>query len=241
MKAAAVLALLPLLAQACPQVKAGSKAVNKGDATPIRGDATPIKGTPTPSADAVDSTATPAVDADTPIKAVSGKKAAPVCKVQSGTNVPDLGADLNNVTAQDVEKAIIAWLNDVCTVDSFLNSPGTADIDAIIAWGSDEPTQLKTLSSVKGISKAGLDAAAALEANFPSVPANLKNLKEGKATQEKATMAINFTRCCSVLPNVKILANAAVEATGAFADTEVPEPVYPNPCKAFTCDMGVSK
>lgn len=45
------------------------------------------------------------------------------CQVGTGTTVPDLSPNLANPSAVDVERAILAWLNDVCTVDSSLGAP----------------------------------------------------------------------------------------------------------------------
>jgi hypothetical protein len=64
------------------------------------------------------------------------------CQVQNGTSVPDLRPNLGNPSKQDVERAIVAWLNEVCTVDSFLNNPrGVTSLDTAISWSlSDGPT-----------------------------------------------------------------------------------------------------
>ncbi|MEU9191270.1 hypothetical protein AB0D14_43680 [Streptomyces sp. NPDC048484] len=45
------------------------------------------------------------------------------CQVQGGTTVPDLRPNPANPTKTDVERAIVAWLNEVCTVDPFLEAP----------------------------------------------------------------------------------------------------------------------
>ena len=46
------------------------------------------------------------------------------CQVQNETSVPDLPPNLANPSTTDVEKAVVAWLNEVCTVDDFLDNPG---------------------------------------------------------------------------------------------------------------------
>ncbi|MGW0565993.1 hypothetical protein [Streptomyces tauricus] len=52
------------------------------------------------------------------------------CQVQNGTSVPDLLPNLTAPSKTDVERAIVAWLNEVCTVDSFLNNPrGVTSLD----------------------------------------------------------------------------------------------------------------
>lgn len=168
---------------------------------------------------------------------------APGCWAQIGNKVPDLQPNLANPTRSDVEKAVVQWLNDVCTVDSFLNKPvgGPTDLKTTIVWAEDEPTQLKTLSSVIGLSDAGKAAAAVLEANFPAIPNNLHNVQNGLSNAKLATTAINFSRCCIVLPAIKTLVEAASQAVGAFANSAVPEPQFPNPCLNIACESGSSK
>ncbi|KJZ75277.1 hypothetical protein HIM_05203 [Hirsutella minnesotensis 3608] len=163
------------------------------------------------------------------------------CQVQNGTSVPDLRPNLANPSKTDVERAIIAWLNEVCTVDSFLNNPhGATSLDTAIAWATDEPNQLKTLSSVRGLNQNGKNAAAILEANFPSVLGNLDNAKTGKSNIHIATMAINFDRCCTVLPAIGVLVRAAAEACGAFKGSPVPQPKLENVCARFRCQDAAS-
>ena len=164
------------------------------------------------------------------------------CQVQTGTSVPTFNPNLASPSAQDVVDATIAWLNDVCTVDSFLNSPvgGPTSLETVIAFAIDEPTQLTTLSSIPNLSAAGKAAAAALEVNFPPIPANLYNVQNGTATVLQATTAINLVRCCVVLPSIGTLVQEAADAVGAFRDTTVPQPVYPVPCASIDCSKGAS-
>lgn len=157
------------------------------------------------------------------------------CQVQTGTNVfrPHLAGWYP--TKQEVEMAVAAWLNEVCTVNDFLNSKGTS-LAVATAWATDEPNELAILSAVKGLSKEGQNAAAVLRANFPSVLANLDNIKTGSAPTKDASVAINFDRCCQVVPSVAILVDAAVRATGAFGGV-APKPEYPNVCSRFQCSV----
>ncbi|MER5927760.1 hypothetical protein [Streptomyces mirabilis] len=71
----------------------------------------------------------------------------PTCEVQTGTQVPDLTPNLANPSAQDVTNAALAWLNEVCTVDSFLNNPG-GTLESTLTVASDEPNQLATLTGL---------------------------------------------------------------------------------------------
>ena len=168
--------------------------------------------------------------------------AGPKCQLQTGTNPPTFSPNLEDPSAEDVENASIAWLNDVCTVDSFLNHPvgGPTSLETTIAFAIDEPVQLKTLSSIPNLSKAGKSAAAALEGNFPGIPANLYNVQNGTATTQLATAGINLVRCCVVLRSIGILIKEASAATGAFSNTTVPQPVYPDPCASIDCLAGAS-
>lgn len=174
--------------------------------------------------------------------APSSTNAGPKCQVQTGTNPPTFSPNAESPSAEDVENASIAWLNDVCTVDSFLNKPvgGPTSLETTIAFAIDEPVQLATLSSIPNLSKAGQSAAAALEANFPGIPANLDNLKNGKATAQAATAGVNLVRCCVVLRSIGVLIQEASAATGAFSNTTVPQPVYPVPCASLDCSGGAS-
>jgi len=136
---------------------------------------------------------------------------------------------------------VTAWLNDVCTVDAFLDDPtGATALETVQAFAADEPNHLKTLAALPDLGRAGRDAAAALEANFPSIPANLDNLASGAATAALATTAINFNRCCVVLPAIDTLVREAAAVSGAFADEDVPSPMFPDPCGAIDCPSGVS-
>lgn len=172
----------------------------------------------------------------------TSKLAAPKCQVQTGTSPPQFQPNLSNPTAGDVTNAALAFLNDVCTVDSFLNHPvgGPTSVDTAVAHAEDEPVQLKTLASVVGLTKAGKDAVAALEANFPLVPGNLINLQKGKTSAEVATIGINLVRCCIVLPAIDTLVKDASAITGAFSNVTIPEPVYPIPCSSINCASGAS-
>lgn len=170
------------------------------------------------------------------------KGPAPLCQVQTGTNPPTFQPNLDNPSAEDVTNAALAFLNDVCTVDSFLNAPigGPTTVDTAAAHAVDEPTQLKTLASVVGLTKAGTEAVAALEANFPCIPANLINIQKGISTPLLGTTGINMVRCCMVLPAIKTLIQDAAAATGAFSNVTIPEPVYPFACSAIDCSQGAS-
>ena len=172
----------------------------------------------------------------------ASKPAAIQCKVQTGTSPPTFQPNLDNPSAQDVTDPATAFLNDVCTVDSFLNHPigGPTTVDTAVACALDEPVQLKTLSSVVNLSKSGKDAVAALEANFPLIPANLINLQSGIATPQLATVGINMVRCCIVLPAIGTLIQEASAVTGAFSNVTIPQPVYPIPCSSIDCSKGPS-
>src|SRR3569833_3663412 len=57
------------------------------------------------------------------------------CKVQTGVTPPTFEPDLFNRSAKDVSDSVTAWLNDVCTVDSFLNNPkGKTSLATTIAF-----------------------------------------------------------------------------------------------------------
>lgn len=74
-----------------------------------------------------------------------------------------------------------------------------------IVYAKDEPVQLATLMKVPAISKAGINAGRVLMGNFPSIVSNLNSVQSGVMTTQDATAAVNFNRCCTVLPAIASL------------------------------------
>lgn len=73
-------------------------------------------------------------------------------------------------------------------------------------------------------------------ATSESLPKFQENLrKSGKEAINLATEAVNFDRCCTVLPAIGVLVRAAAEASGAFNEGSVPQPKFETVCARFRC------
>jgi hypothetical protein len=87
------------------------------------------------------------------------------------------------------------------------------------------------------LSKQGADAGKVLMGNFPSIVSNLQSVSTGSMSTNDATAAVNFNRCCTVLPNIGMLWAAASNATKSAM------PAMPNleaQCSQMSCASGVS-
>ncbi|QSZ36551.1 hypothetical protein DSL72_006431 [Monilinia vaccinii-corymbosi] len=141
-------------------------------------------------------------------------------------------------TANDVKNSLDNWAASVNTVNAYLNDPNNSTkLTSAIAFSKDEPVQLGTLMKVPKLSPAGVQAGKILMANFPPIVSNLEMVKTGGMTTEAATMAVNFNRCCTVLPNIEILWNAA---TNASKIQDRPAPNLEGQCAQMSCIAGVS-
>ena len=126
----------------------------------------------------------------------------------------------------------------VNTVNDYLNNPNsTTKLASAIIFAKDEPVQLATLMKVTNLSKAGTNSAQVLMGNFPSIVSNLNSVQKGVMTTQDATAAVNFNRCCTVLPAIGSLWAAAANATNAGA---MPSPNLEAQCSQMNCAVGVS-
>ena len=147
-------------------------------------------------------------------------------------------ATSDSTAAKDVVSSITEWETDVNTVNEFLNNPTAANLNSAIDSAQNEPVQLGILSKVTGLSAAGQSAATLLTGNFDSVVSNLQNAQAGSISTEDATTAINFNRCCTILPAIGILWTAAAEASDAGFTP--PAPQLEDQCASINCAAGAS-
>ncbi|CAD6444375.1 8f58518c-5c24-4bd8-995a-8c3fd196d446 [Sclerotinia trifoliorum] len=144
----------------------------------------------------------------------------------------------NPPTAFDVKNSLGNWATSVNTVNAYLDDPNNSTkLKTAIAFARDEPVQLATLMKTPNLSPAGIKSAKVLMANFPSIVSNLQNVYTGVMTTQDATMAVNFNRCCTVLPNIGSLWAAATNAT-KLKDT--PPPNLEAQCGMMSCNVGIS-
>jgi cytochrome c1 len=130
------------------------------------------------------------------------------------------------------------WMLSVNTVNAWLNDPtNTTNLDVAIIYAEDEPIQLATMMKTPQLSTEGMDSAQILAGNFPSIVANLKLAQSGGMTADQSTTAINFNRCCTVLPAIGSLWTAANKAT---AGTSTAQPSLANQCASVSCVTGTS-
>ncbi|KAE9375794.1 hypothetical protein N431DRAFT_502641 [Stipitochalara longipes BDJ] len=141
-------------------------------------------------------------------------------------------------TATDVKNSIINWDTSVNTVNDYLNNPeNKTKLAAAIVFAKDEPVQLVTLMKVAALPKPGINAGTVLMGNFPSIISNLQSIQNGAMTTQDATAAVNFNRCCTVLPAIGALWTAAANQTKAGA---VSMPTLEAQCSQMSCASGVS-
>ncbi|KAG4033555.1 hypothetical protein MFRU_004g00620 [Monilinia fructicola] len=144
----------------------------------------------------------------------------------------------NPPTSNDVKNSLNNWATSVDTVNAYLDDPNNSTkLNTAIAFAKDEPVQLATLMKTPNLSPAGIKSAKVLMANFPSIVSNLQNVKTGVMTTDDATMAVNFNRCCTVLPNIGTLWEAA---TNASKVQDKPPPNLEAQCAMMSCMVGVS-
>ncbi|KAE9362935.1 hypothetical protein N431DRAFT_357506 [Stipitochalara longipes BDJ] len=146
---------------------------------------------------------------------------------------PDLGIDslLKRATskattrtkATTVTQSVNNWIEDVNTVNSFLNialalpaGPALkAGASKALSFAQDEPVNVKLLKATPGIDAAGLSAAATLEKVFGDVLDQLGNVVSQPLSLPVAVNAvarINVNRCKNVLPAAETMWRSAAVA-----------------------------
>lgn len=144
----------------------------------------------------------------------------------------------NPPTKQDVTNSMQNWAASVNTVNAYLNDPNNSTkLANALSFAKDEPVQLATLMKVKGLSTAGTNSAKVLMGNFPSIVSNLQSVQSGVMNTQDATAAVNFNRCCTVLPAIGSLWAAAANASNAAA---MPPPNLEDQCAQMKCAVGAS-
>ncbi|CCD44543.1 hypothetical protein ACHAO1_001672 [Botrytis cinerea] len=166
----------------------------------------------------------------------AGKAASQAAAVKIAT--PKVLKPATPPTATDVKNSLNNWATSVNTVNEYLDDPNNSTkLKSAIAFAKDEPVQLATLMKTPNLSPDGIKSAKVLMANFPSIVSNLQNVQTGVMTTQDATMAVNFNRCCTVLPNIGSLWAAA---TNASKVQQSPPPNLEAQCGMMNCNAGVS-
>lgn len=141
-------------------------------------------------------------------------------------------------TTTDVQNSITNWQASVGTVNDYLNNPNNnTKLNSAVTFAQDEPVQLGTLMKVKGLSTTGVNAGKVLMGNFPSIVSNLQGVQTGSMSTQMATAAVNFNRCCTVLPAIGQLWTAAATASNAGT---MAMPALENQCAQMSCSSGIS-
>ncbi|CZR54249.1 uncharacterized protein PAC_04132 [Phialocephala subalpina] len=135
--------------------------------------------------------------------------------------------------ATTVTQSINNWIEDVDTVNSFLNvalalplgGPLKARASNALAFAQDEPTNVAFLKTTPGIDSAGLAAASELERVFGGVLDQLRNVVDqpgNLAVAISAVKQININRCNNVLPSAETLWRSAATAANISTATFPP-------------------
>jgi hypothetical protein len=128
----------------------------------------------------------------------------------------------------------------VNTVNSYLDDPqNQTKLASAVIFAKDEPVQLATLMKTTGLSKEGVNAGKVLMGNFPSIVSNLNNVQTGTMSTNDATAAVNFNRCCTVLPAIGQLW-ASAGAAMKVANSSMSMPNLEAQCSQMSCASGIS-
>ncbi|KAI2602399.1 hypothetical protein GGR54DRAFT_624473 [Hypoxylon sp. NC1633] len=161
----------------------------------------------------------------------------PVAKRCNGANGPTLAQVLSSLKD---------WYSDVTAVNSFVDSVSTISGNSLRAGAqealvnaTDEPKQLGLLKQLCGLDDSYYDAIMTLEEIFPNVLNGLNivvNNANSPIFSQAGVSAINFARCCSVLPALDTVWSLAAQDYGVFGldmvHTDVPRP---DVCAKTTC------
>ena len=148
-----------------------------------------------------------------------------------------------------VENAINTWIDDVKSVNFFLDNTPAIGTFALVQRAqqalnsaNDEPNELNVLASICELNSSPnsqyQNAVATLEQIFSNVPTSLQNIikNSGNGGLVAADIQeINAVRCCSVLPSLDILFLQAAEDYGLVGVTGTSAP-RPNACSRFNCE-----
>ncbi|KAM3075207.1 hypothetical protein ACMFMF_005885 [Clarireedia jacksonii] len=157
------------------------------------------------------------------------------------TATPRKLSPANPPTPADVSNSITNWATSVNTVNAYLNDPNNqTKLVSAIAFAKDEPVQLATLMKTPQLSKAGINSGKVLMGNFPSIVSNLQMVQAGVMTTQDATMAINYNRCCTVLPNIGSLWAASTNASRVTSAAASMMPNLEDQCAAMSCQSAIS-
>jgi hypothetical protein len=125
-------------------------------------------------------------------------------------------------------------------VNSYLDDPqNQTKLASAVVFAKDEPVQLATLMKTTGLSKQGSNAAKILMGNFPSIVSNLNNVQTGAMSTDDATAAVNFNRCCTVLPAIGQLWASAATAM-RVTNSSMAMPNLEAQCSQMSCASGIS-
>ncbi|PMD31953.1 hypothetical protein L207DRAFT_590827 [Hyaloscypha variabilis F] len=136
--------------------------------------------------------------------------------------------------ATTVTQSVNNWIEDINTVNSFLNvalalPPGPAlkaGASKALAYAQDEPVNVEFLKATPGINAAGLSAATTLEQVFGDVLNQLGNVVAQPLSLPVAINAvarINVNRCNNVLPAAETMWKSAAVAMNISTATWPPK------------------
>ncbi|RDW58198.1 hypothetical protein BP6252_13609 [Coleophoma cylindrospora] len=143
-------------------------------------------------------------------------------------------ATTTRVKATTVPQSINNWIQDVDTVNRFLNVALSLPVGAplkqgaakALAFAQDEPVNVKLLKATPGIDAAGLAAASTLEQVFGDVLDQLGNVVKSPLSLPVAVNAvtrINVNRCKNVLPAAETMWKSAAVAMNMSTSTWPPK------------------
>ncbi|ESZ94256.1 hypothetical protein SBOR_5390 [Sclerotinia borealis F-4128] len=151
------------------------------------------------------------------------------------------GRATTRVKATTVSQSVSNWIEDVDTVNSFLNvalalplGPALkSGASKALAFAQDEPVNNKFLGAIPGLDAQGKAAAGTLDKVFGDVLVQLKNVVDKPLSlpvAAKAVGRINVNRCKNVLPSAETLWKSAALAMNISTATWPPKANRENAC-----------
>ena len=157
---------------------------------------------------------------------------------------------VTNPNATQVQASILQWNNDVDNVNNFFNqatalisanNPGNlmAAAEAALVSAQDEPCQLMTLNSIPGAGTEAFQCAVSdpMDIFTSQVLDNLMTIindPSNTISVQSAVLDVNNARCCSVLPDARIIWQDAADNDGISSQVNT-YPQRENACSTITC------
>ncbi|KAK8017077.1 hypothetical protein PG993_015266 [Apiospora rasikravindrae] len=143
----------------------------------------------------------------------------------------------NQPSTGEVKGAIQDWLQDVKTVNAFVDMrspPTSAQASNALQFAKNEPNDLMVLSRICDVSDRYNRAVKNLNKVFGGVLSNLQSIVDNPSSAPQAVANINQIRCCNVLPDLDVLWREAAERyrIKGQVQTNVPRP---QACRSVRC------